>query len=151
MVDLDDGVVKTTPLVSGEVSQLHLPADVDTDGDIQQKEGKLLEVFVILRIVTDLVQSQQVVLTFLLVVQLHEILADFFHPILSISDRLDLNYCLLLSGHIDLLFLFLNLLVLFLILISFLLLLFLLFILFIVCLLSLGSLQPIFPTHHRIR
>jgi hypothetical protein len=82
--------------------------------------------------------------------QLHEIFADFFHPILSIPDGLDLHNGLLLGGHINLLFLLLDLLVLFLILVGPLLLFFFLLLLFIVGLLSLGSLQPIFPTHHGV-
>lgn len=142
MIDLDDGLVKFGPLGTREMGELHLPADVDSDGDVKQMEGKLLEVLVFGRVVTDLVQSKKIILSFLLVVQLHEVLANLSHSVLGILDGLDLDHCLLLDDYSRHFLLVLLILLLFglHLLIS-----------FIIGRFSLWLQQPIFSTDHRVR
>jgi hypothetical protein len=103
-------------LISGEMSKFHLPADIYTNREVQEEEWKLFELFALfmLEFMTNFIKGQEILLSFFLIMKLHEIFTNLLHSALSILNGLNLLNCFLLWCYSYLLLIFLIWLLLFL-------------------------------------
>ena len=72
------------------MSQFHLPANIDSNGNIYQQKGQLLEILVLLGVLADLVQSMKILFPFLLIMEAEKVLSNLNDSIFSIFYGLNL-------------------------------------------------------------